>query len=141
MTDVIINYWAVLACGVASQVLGMIWYSPMLFGKQWMALMGIKAETPEEIKKMKQKARPAYIASFIASLIMAYVLAHFVQYAGAYSIADGMQAGFWIWLGFVGTIGFTNAMFDGKPIKLVVINTGYFLATLLVMGAILAVWI
>jgi len=43
-----INYLAVLVATVVNFVLGGLWYSPLLFGKKWMALMNV---TEEEIKK------------------------------------------------------------------------------------------
>lgn len=36
-----INYLAVIVCAIILWVLGAAWYSPALFAKQWMALLGI----------------------------------------------------------------------------------------------------
>ncbi len=90
---------------------------------------------------MKDKAPRAYLVMFIGTLIMSYVLAHFAAYTQARTIGDGMQLGFWIWLGFVATVGVGQAMFEERPFKLLLINLGYYFVELLVMGAILAVWI
>ncbi|PYY12158.1 MAG: hypothetical protein DMG69_02135 [Acidobacteria bacterium] len=51
-----------------------------------------------------------------------------------------MKVGFAIWLGFVTTIQLTTALFEKKPTKRYLINTGYQLVCYAVMGAILAVW-
>lgn len=134
--DVPVNYVAVLLAGVASMVIGFIWYGP-LFGKMWMKLSGI---TKEKIEEGKKNMPVTYGTMFVGSLIMAYVLAHFTYFAGATTVAQGMQAGFWAWLGFVATVGLSSILFEGKPMNLYFINVGYQLANLLVMGAIIAGW-
>ena len=39
-----VNYWAILVSGVAAVVIGAVWYSPGVFGKAWMQLVGFKKE-------------------------------------------------------------------------------------------------
>lgn len=135
-----INYFAVLASAVASFVLGFLWYEP-LFGKQWKALMGF---TDESMKAMKMMPLQATIGGFIASLVMAYVLAHSLVFAAAYlgvsGIKAGLQGGFWNWLGFVAPVTLGAILWEGKPWKLWFLNNAYWLLSLLIMGAILALW-
>ena len=140
MQDVVINIWAVLVAGVAYMVLGFLWYSPLLFGKQWMKMMGITQKHQEENKQNMTKTMGL---SFLGSLVMAYVLAHVLSYTGAITVAQGMQGGFWVWLGFVATTGLNDFLFTvkPKPWSLYLINQGYLLVSLLVMGAVLAVWV
>lgn len=142
MPEVTLQYWAILVSAIVAQIIGMLWYSPVLFGKQLIALMGWENKTPEEMKQIKKKAKPAYLVSFIAALVMAYVLSHVIDYAQAKTIQGGLQAGLWMWLGFVGTVNITNAMYDSsRPKMLTAINSGYFLVVLLCMGAIIAAWV
>ena len=136
---VTINYLAVLVAAVASMVIGMAWYSPFLFGKMWMQLSGI---TEAKIKEAKKKGMAqSYVMAFVGSLVMSYVLAHFVQYAGATDVMGGLMAGFWAWLGFIATVLLGSVLWEGKPVKLYVLNIAEYLVALLVMGAILAVWV
>lgn len=134
-----INYLAVLVAGVAAMVLGGLWYSPLLFGKAWMKLSGF---TEKDMEKAKQKGMfLSYFFNFVSILVMAYVLSHFVDYAGATDWRGGLQAGFWIWLGFVATVMLGMVLWEGKPFRLYLINVLYWLVALLGMGAILAVWV
>ena len=133
--DVAINNWAVLVAAVASAVIGAVWYSPFMFGNAWMRLLG---RSEEEVKKGNPKR--AMIGSFITTLITAYVLAMFVGYIDASTPTDGLQLGFWVWLGFVATVGFNTVLFEGKPRRLYLINATYQLISLLVMAMILAMW-
>jgi len=51
------------------------------------------------------------------------------------SVRYGMKVGFAIWLGFVTTIQLTTALFEKKPTKRYLINTGYQLVCYAVMGS------
>ncbi len=131
-----INYLAVVVAAAANFLLGGLWYSPVLFGKKWMALQNI---TEEDIKR-RGGAGKAYGSAIVGALVMAYVLAHIVGYADATTAGAGAQSGFWCWLGFVATAGIANTMFEHRPLGLYFINAGYYLVSLIIMGVILAVW-
>lgn len=135
MPEVTLNYWAILVSAIVSMVLGALWYSPVLFGKQWMQLMGWKKE---EVKK--DDAHKGYFVAMIGALVLAYVMSHFIDYVQATTISAGAQTGFWAWLGFAATTSLSTAIFGGKPMKLWGINTGYNLVQFILTGAILAVW-
>jgi hypothetical protein len=45
-----------------------------------------------------------------------------------------------VWLGFVTTVQFTNALFSRQPFRLYMINTGYQFVCYALMGAILGAW-
>jgi len=71
---------------------------------------------------------------------MAYVVALLASYTNSTSVAQGLWLGFLAWLGFAATIGLIANMFSDKPIAAWVIDAGYQLAYLLIMGAVLSVW-
>jgi hypothetical protein len=138
MQPVPVNYLGVLLAAVASMVLGFVWYGPLL-GKPWMKEMGM---TDKDMKEAQKKMMgPMYLLSFVGSLVMAFVLAHSTVFAGSYmkvsGASAGLQAGFWSWLGFVAPVQMTDVLFGGKSWKLYQINTGYQLASLLLMGLVL----
>lgn len=134
MLSVDVNLAAVLISGVAAMVIGAIWYSPLLFAKRWIKLTGLKDMNPNE------GAAVGYVTAFIGALITAYVMAHFVSYAGAVTLIDGAATGLWAWLGFNAVSMLTTYTFSQRPRQLWVIDSGQYLATFVVMGAILAVW-
>ena len=127
------NYVAVVGAGIVGVVIGMIWYSPMLFGKQWMKATG-KTE-----KDMKGNTS-AYLVALIASLLSALVMAQWVGLLSAKTIMDGAVAGFWPWLGFMMPVAAVMASFSGKK-EMFWVDAGHHLVVLLIMGAILAVWV
>lgn len=136
--EITVNYVALLLAGVASMVVGFLWYSPSLFGKQWMALNGYTEKSMEAAKKDMNKT---YTISFVASLVMAYVLSHVMTMSINFfhydALSTGLISAFWMWLGFVAPVQLTDVLFGSKNSKLYAINTGYQLASLIAMGVVL----
>lgn len=131
------NYLAILAAGILSMVIGFAWYSPMLFGKEWMKLMGF---TEKSMEKAKKKMGQMYTLSFVATIVMAYILNVFINATNSFGLTPGIQIGFWVWLGFIAPTMLTGVLFGKQPMQLYLINVGYQLATLLVMGGVLGLW-
>ncbi|MBM3204982.1 DUF1761 domain-containing protein [Candidatus Uhrbacteria bacterium] len=130
-----------LVSGVASMALGFLWYGP-LFGKMWMKLSGMTKEKMEEAKKKGMTT--GYILSFVGALVMAYVPSHSLVFASSYTkvmgVSAGIMAGFWSWLGFVAPVTLSSILWDGKSWNLWILNNGYHLLQLLIMGTILSAW-
>ena len=135
-----INFWAVLVAAVATMILGFLWYSPILFARPWMRLMGIDPDDKAKLAEMQKGAGKLYALSFVASIVSALVLAKIIDIGSINSIPYGMKFGFFVWLGFVATVQLTGALFSKQPTKLFLINTGYQLVCYVAMGGILAKW-
>src|SRR5207244_4268145 len=93
-----INILAVLVAAVLTFVLGAVWYSPVLFAKQWMAAQGYTAEKLDEMKR--KGVTRAYAVSVLCYLVTAYVMALLASYTNSTSLAQGLWLGFLCWLGF-----------------------------------------
>lgn len=133
-----VNIVAVLVAALLTFVLGAFWYSPLLFARQWMQAQGY---TPDKVEEMRKRGMTrAYAVSVLCYLVMAYVVALLASYTNATTLAQGLWLGFLAWLGFAATIGLTANMFSEKPIAAWVIDAGYQLAYLVLMGAILSLW-
>ncbi len=143
MVQVYVNYLALVAAAVANMALGFVWFGP-LFGKQWMAMMGM---TPEKMDAAKNKDGmwKGYALAFLGSLLMAYVLQHSIVFAGSYldvaGIEAGLVTGFWSWLGFIAPVTLGTVLWEGKSWKLWFLTNGYYLISVLIMGPILALWV
>jgi hypothetical protein len=135
-----VNLLAVLVAAIATMVVGFLWYSPLLFAKPWMVLMGYDPNDKAGLEQMRKSAGKSYGISFLASLLSAFVLGKIIVITTVDSALYGMKIGFAIWLGFVATVQLTEVLFAKKPAKLFLINTGYQMVCYLAMGAILAVW-
>ncbi len=135
LPQVDVNWWAVLVGGIASMVLGYIWYMPAFLGNMWAKELG---KSSDELKKNAMMS--AYVMMFVAALVISYIMAHFVVYTGAKDVMGGVQTGFWIWLGFVATVGLGKKAFSGTSWTLYAIEAGYSLVQFAVIGAIVASW-
>jgi hypothetical protein len=132
-----INYIAVIVAALVYYAGGALWYSPVLFGKPWMSAVGL---TPEKIEERKKDAWKSYLTSLIAALFISYGIARVIGYMSVITVAGGIHTGFWSWFCFALTTAATNNAFADRPVKLLLIDTGYHLYGFLVMGIILAVW-
>ena len=128
-----INWLAAIAAAVASFVLGGLWYSPVLFGKAWMAETGLTAE-------QLSKGSPAitFGLSFVLCLMASAVFALFLGPAPAppFALGAGASAGFcWVAASFG-----VNYLFERKTVKLWVINGAYHTIQFTLFGLILGLW-
>lgn len=135
MRELGINYIAILISAVLAMVIGSLWYSRSLFGKEWIKLAGLSEADTHGSSNKKGNMPILYGSMFVGAIVEAYVLSYFMQYAGAYGLINGIKVGIWAWLGFVAATSLGNTMFEQRPIKLWYINAGYALVNLIVMGA------
>lgn len=129
-----VNYIAVVATAVLYWLIGAVWYSPWLFASQWLALIG------KNMDELKKNGSMPYVGAFLANLVIAYVLARIVIYGRAQTLFKGFQIGLILSLAFVATTSLTVYLYEGRSLQLFLINAGYPVAGMSVMGTILAVW-
>lgn len=130
-----LNYLAIIVCGVILWLLGAVWYSPALFAKPWMAIIGINKDATKGSSMIA-----GMIASFICDLVLAFILAHFVIWTQAATFGWGAVVGFIVWTGFIAAPNLPQGIYEGRPFKLFAINSGYWLVGLLIVGGVLAIW-
>lgn len=131
-----INYLAVLVSGVVIFMLGGLWYSPVLFGKKWMALQGRSAEDMSGGGSM-----PAmYAQVFLCGLITAWVMAIMIGFLPVLDIMRGAKLAIICWLGFAAATSYGTALFSLKPKALWVIDSAFNLVSFVLAAIILTVW-
>ncbi len=134
MDQAAINLWAVLAAVVAKQVIGFVWYSPFLFGRQFAEASG---QTEAEMQPRMMKAIRGDV---LGALVTALVLAHIISYAGVIGPFFGALVGLLCCVGFTIPAAAAPALFEQRPIKLLALQSGYMALSLAAMGAILGGW-
>ena len=133
-----VNYLAALVAAVAAWILGAVWYGT--FSKAWGAAQGktMEAIKQEQAAKVGQlSAVLPFLLVFIGNLIIAVVLYGIMTHVGPFTIRAGLISGALCWFGFIATTVTVNYAFQGRKPMLTVIDTGYWLAVLLLTGAIL----
>jgi hypothetical protein len=125
-----LNIAAILVAGIVHMVIGLIWFSNGLFGKQWELLTG-----------QTMKPDPHWLpAGAIGHVVIALVLAVVVAFANATTAIDGVIVGIFMWLGFVVTLELGELIWEKIPFRLFLIRIGNHFVALGVAGAILAAW-
>ena len=128
-----INILAVLAAAVAGFVVGGVWYSPLLFVKPWRAEIGVDPDARASMKSMG----PQLIGCFLLCLVQAGMFAVFLGkqpplMGAAYGLAAGVC---WV----AAALGI-NYLFEGKSLRLFLINGGYNAVTFTLYGLVLSLW-
>lgn len=136
-----LNYVAILIAAIASMVLGFLWYSPGMFGKQWAKARGLDMSNPEVMAKMKATMGQTYTLTFVAVLVSALALAILIARIQLRNpLLGGIKTGVLVWIGFVATVQLTGNLFGTRNRQSYFIDAGYQLVCYVVMGAILGCW-
>ena len=131
-----INYLTVLTAAVAAFVEGALWYTPLLFGKQWMALRGLDPEAPIE----RKVPVATLIIQFGRDLVVAYVLAWLIALLGVAGWLGAVQLAALVWIGFQATLLLGAVIHEKMPWKLYLIHEGDALVKILLMAVIIGLW-
>ncbi len=128
------NLLAVVVAALSAFMVGGLWYSPLLFGKVWMAETGLG---PEELAR---RGHPGVIygVSFVLALAAAVVLALFLGPAPA--LPFDLGASLSVGVAWVGTSFGINYLFERKTFRLFAVNAGYHTVQYGLMGLILGLW-
>ena len=134
MTFAGVNYLAIVIATVVAWLAGAAWY--MTLGKAWMAALGWSPEKIAECKNRPHAYLP-FIYVFVAELVMVWMLAGLLVHLGPLTLRGGIISAAFCWLGFVITVMVVNNSFAMRSWKLTLIDGGYWLLVLLLMGAII----
>jgi hypothetical protein len=130
-----VSVWAWVLGGLSAILVGMIWYSPFLFGPAWGKALGV---SEKEMAKGRAKVMPVLL---VVSLLTAYILAiftvYFMHYTGKSAMMSGFDTAVLAWFGLAGTALVAHDVFDPRPRAKLYINLGNRLVTLVVMGLII----
>lgn len=128
-----VNFFAVLIAALSSFALGGIWYSPLLFQRIWMEACGL---TELDLKTIDPKR--VFIGSFFLSFFIALSLSLFVGPAPSLGVSVG--AAFIIGVCWVSSAYGITYLFEQRPLKLFLVNSGYHILQFTLMGLVLGLW-
>lgn len=133
MLDFDVNWLAVAVAVIAAFAVGMVWYSPILFGKIWQREAKL---TDADI------AAGNMVLIFGTTAVMAAVAAVlFAAHLGPEpELSDSVLFGLIVGAGWVATSFATGYLFERRSFTLWLINAGYNVALFLAIGLIIGVW-
>lgn len=136
MTFAGINYLAVFIAGIAGFGFGAVYY--MTLARPWMDAIGWTAEQQAaHVKGELNPGKAPFVIAIVANFVMAWVLAGVIGHMGEITVRSGLISGAFVWLGFVVTTLSVNYAYGARKPMLTVIDSGYWLGALLIMGAVI----
>ncbi|SRR6266567_783962 len=127
------DYLPVIVAVLAAFVVSAIWYSPLLFGKQWIALRSQYMPVTPNAHIAPWKP----LVELIREVTVAYVLSRFIKQLGINRLRGALSLGFWVWMGFPITMLVGASLWDNKPWALSLIHGGDWFTKMLVMSAVI----
>ena len=114
-----VSWSGVVAGGVASFLLGWLWFSPMLFGKKWAEAHGVQLGAASSMPVM------AMVAQFLGLFLVSW-------FVGVTAVTSALATAVLALLGFA-MLYDSGAMFVKVPTVGRLINLGYWVVSFVVM--------
>lgn len=157
-----INFLALFVAALSTLVVGFIWYNPKVFGTVWMRETGVTEEKAKGANMFKIFALSIIFAFFIAFILQFLVIhqygamgmmggdptkampsyeAFMADYGHAFrTFKHGMLHGFMTGLFLALPVIATNALYEMKSWKYILINSGFWIVNFTLMGGIICAW-
>jgi hypothetical protein len=132
-----INYLPILVSALVAFGISSLWYSPFLFGKEWLALQKIDSAELDAAKKGVWKS---YLSEIVMSLITFSVLGFIISLIAIRGSTDGAFLGILAWLGFILPSAISSLLWKKESLTLILIDSINSLVVLTIGGAIIGAW-
>lgn len=127
-----LNIWAILVGVILYMGLGMLWYSPVLFGNAWMKMLNFKKD------ELEMKSTDM-IFSLLGEIVGVFFLALIFELIGEYNFLNGLGLGALV-AGILFTTSSSQVIYSKKPWKLWLLDAGYHATSLLLIAILLGIW-
>ena len=129
------NYFAIAAAAVACFIFEAVWYS--IFLSTWLNGIG---RSMQWLVSSGMKPAFQYATALVMAAVMATAISCVTQLTGKQTAMRGIKVAALLWLGFELTTWSTEYIFEVRPISLFLVNAGYWLLGMMLMGAIVGAW-
>ncbi|MBI2993592.1 MAG: DUF1761 domain-containing protein [Gammaproteobacteria bacterium] len=127
------NVLAILLAAAAAFGLGAIWYSKQAFGEMWMKETGVTEESAKSMNVPKVMGL-AFLLTLLAAAVFSLFLGPKPNFF--FALGAGISSGLcWV----TAAMGI-HYLFEGKSLKLFLINGGYNTAMFTIFGIVLGIW-
>ncbi|MGL2963132.1 DUF1761 domain-containing protein [Flavobacterium sp. RSB2_4_14] len=154
-----INFLAILLAALSTLVVGFVWYNPKVFGNIWMKEAGLNEEQLKDFNMLKMFGLSIVYAFFIAIILQFLVIhqygalgmiggditkakpsydAFMADYGTAFrTLKHGALHGFIAGLLMILPVIGTNALYERKSFKYVLVTAGFWIVCFTIMGGII----
>ena len=129
---------AVLGSAVAGYIVGMLWFSPILFLNPWMKVVGKKEGAPETAKKEMPRIM---VYGFFNTAAVAFALCGIIELIDVSTLVGYLQVALFLCFSFVITTKFNDMLYtpntphwSREPQLLFLINAGYYILAFTAMA-------
>lgn len=129
------NYLANLVAAIACFLFEAAWYTA--FYTAWLTGVG---RTDEWLKHSGPGIPIQFATAILMAALMATAISCVMQLTGKQTAWRGIKVSVLLWAGFVLTTWSTEYIFEVRPISLFLVNAGYWLLGMILMGAIVGAW-
>lgn len=129
-----INHLAVWVLIIVQVALGALWYSPIAFGGEWMAFLGL-TETD-----IAQGNFVPFVIAIGGTVLLTYFLAWLLLQLEVAYLSEAVKVGFLLWLCVVVTEHATHYAFQGVHFAVLLIDMGKTLISILISVSVLVSW-
>ncbi len=127
-----VNLLALAVVAVIAFVASSIWYSPLLFGRQFLELSGPTASPHPSALKV--------LCELLRTFVLAYVIARLILRLNVTDWKGAIGLGLWLWLGFPVVLLTGSMLWQNVPWQLAAIHSGDWLIKLLLIPVGVALW-
>jgi len=127
-----INWLAVIVGGIIYYGWGALWFG--IFGKQWVASIGPMAAN------LNPKDPIPYVVSFVMAMLLSFGVAVALSHDDNRTAKHGIEFGVFFGLFFFATTMLTGTLYEGHPLSLWLIDAGYIVIGLVILGALHGAW-
>lgn len=158
------NFLAVLVASLVTLLVGFVWYNPKVFGTIWMNETGMTEEKAKQGNMIKTFGLTIFYSLMLSFIMPALTIhqmgalgmiggpdfigtakpsyaAFLADYGDAFrTFRHGALHGFMSGVFLALPITAINGLFEQKSWKYILINAGYWMVSLMIMGAIICGW-
>jgi Protein of unknown function (DUF1761) len=116
-SEIKLTYLRILAAVLAAVVISGVWYSPLVLGREWMALRSAEGGVSDP---RLVPWRP--VVELIREFVVGYVMLRFVRQTRVETLGQAARLGFWVWLGFPVMMLAGASLWDSKSWELSLIQ-------------------
>lgn len=132
---VMVNPVAIALAAIVNIVIGMLWYSSLLFGNYWLKLINKKQE---ELKMSFTDIISSIISAVLVAIGLNSVLQYSLILSGLNIWVNAILTAFMITATLVAPAMYNSVIYEGKSKKLFLLNIAHKFVELCLMGLVLS---
>src|SRR5579863_8643819 len=130
-----LNYPAIITAAIAGFLLEAGWYSA--FYKGWLEGIG---RTDEWLRQNSPNRALQFGIALVCTAVVAGAVSSVIQKTGRQTLLRGIWVGALLGLGLVLPIFSLEYIFEVRTVELLIINAGFWILGMMLMGAIVGAW-